>query len=90
MEPADKMKLQEKAKDGNEAAFLLVEKFSNRWLAEVESDILVRLNKARDVDELIKIQADYHAAINFHESLSVVTINGKIAAKKLHEEQVKE
>ena len=84
------MKLQERAAEGAEATFLLTEKFSNRWLAEVESDILVRLNKARDVDELIKIQADYHAAINFHENLSVVAVNGKIAAKKLHEERVKE
>ena len=89
MEP-DKMKLQERAAEGAEATFLLTERFSNRWLAEVESDILVRLNKARDVDELIKIQADYHAAINFHENLSVVAVNGKIAAKKLHEERVKE
>lgn len=90
MEPADKIKLQEKAKEGNEAAFLLVEKFSKRWLSDVESDVLTRLNKARDADELMKIQADYHAALKFHENLSVIAIDGKMAAKKLHDDQVKE
>ena len=81
------MKLQERAAEGAEATFLLTEKFSNRWLAEVESDILVRLNKARGVDELIKIQADYHAARDFYDELLSVSRKGREALKKLHEEQ---
>ena len=90
MEYSDKMKLQERAAEGAEAAFLLTEKFSGKWLAQGEQSVLDRLSRAADVDELVKIQADYQAARDFHDGLLSVSRKGREALKKLHEEQVKE
>ena len=90
MEYSDKMKLQERATEGAEATFLLTEKFSGKWLAEVEQNVLGRLSRAADVGELVKIQADYQAARDFHDGLLSVSRKGREALKKLHEEQVKE
>lgn len=87
MEYTDKMKLQERAAEGAEAAFLLTEKFSGKWLAQVEGNVLDRLCRAADVGELMKIQADYQAARNFYDGLLSVSRKGREAAKKLHEEQ---
>ena|GEM_PF-3116839 len=86
MEYTDKMKLQERAAEGAEAAFLLTEKFSGKWLAQVEGNVLDRLHRAADVGELMKIQADYQAARNFYDGLLSVSRKGREAAKKLHEE----
>ena len=90
MEYSDKIKLQERASAGKEAAFLLTEKFSGKWLAGVETDVLSRLNRAAHIDELVKIQADYRAALRFRADLLSVERKGREALKKLHEEQVKE
>jgi hypothetical protein len=90
MEHSDKMKLQERAANGREAEFLLTEKFSGEWLARVETDVLSRLNRAAHIDELVKIQADYRAALRFRADLLSVSRKGREALKKLHEEQVKE
>lgn len=56
MESADKMKMQERVANGREAEILLT---------EVETSVLSRLNRAAHTDELIKIQADYRAALRF-------------------------
>ena len=90
MEYSDKMKLQERAVEGAEATFLLTEKFSDKWLAEVERNVLGRLSRAANAGELVKIQADYQAARDFHDGLLSVSRKGREALKKLHEEQVKE
>lgn len=90
MEYSDKMKLQERATEGAEATSLLTEKFSGKWLAEMEQNVLGRLSCAADVGELIKIQADYQAARDFYDGLLSVSRKGREASKKLHEEQVKE
>ena len=90
MEHSDKMKLQERAAEGADATFLLTEKFSGKWLAEVERNVLGRLSRARDVGELVKIQADYQAVRDFYDGLLSVSRKGREALKKLHEEQVKE
>ena len=87
MEYGDKMKLQEKAADGAEAAFLLTEKFSGKWLDGVKTSVLDRLLAAENPAELVKIQADYWAALDFYNELSSVERAGREAAKKLHEEQ---
>ena len=89
MEYGDKMKLQEKAADGAEAAFLLTEKFSGKWLEGVKKLILDRLRVAANTAELMKIQSDYWAALDFYNELSSVERAGREAAKKLHEEQTK-
>ena len=86
MEYTDKMKLQERAAEGAEATFLLTEKFSGKWLAQVEGSVLDRLCRAADVGELMKIQSDYQAARNFYDGLLSVSRKGREAAKKLHEE----
>ena len=86
MEYVDKMKLQERATEGAEAAFLLTEKFSGKWLDGVEADILSRLRRAIGADELLKIQADYKAARQFYDELVSTVRKGREAAKKLHEE----
>lgn len=85
MEYSDKMKLQERAAEGAEATFLLTEKFSGKWLAQVEQSVLGRLSHAGDVGELVKIQADYQAARDFYDGLLSVSRKGREAAKKLHE-----
>ncbi len=90
MESADKMKMQERVANGREAEILLTEKFSGKWLTEVETSVLSRLNRAAHTDELIKIQADYRAALRFRADLLSVEHKGREALKKLHEEQVKE
>ena len=90
MEHSDKMKLQERVANGREAEILLTEKFSGKWLTEVETSVLSRLNRAAHTDELIKIQADYRAALRFRADLLSVEHKGREALKKLHEEQVKE
>ena len=87
MEYADKMKLQERAAEGAEATFLLTEKFSGKWLAEVERNVLGRLSRAANAGELVKIQADYQAARDFYDGLLSVSRKGREALKKLHEEQ---
>ena len=81
MESADKMKMQERVANGREAEILLT---------EVETSVLSRLNRAAHTDELIKIQADYRAALRFRADLLSVEHKGREALKKLHEEQVKE
>ena len=90
MEYSDKMKLQERAAEGAEATFLLTEKFSGQWLAEVERNVLGRLSRAENAGELVKVQADYQAARDFYDGLLSVSRKGREALKKLHEEQVKE
>ena len=87
MEYSDKMKLQERAAEGAEATFLLTEKFSGKWLAEMERNVLSRLSRAGEVGELVKIQADYRAARDFYDDLLSVSRKGREAAKKLHEGQ---
>lgn len=87
MEYSDKMKLQERAAEGADATFLLTEKFSGKWLAKVERNVLSRLSRAGEVGELVKIQADYRAARDFYDDLLSVSRKGREATKKLHEEQ---
>lgn len=89
MEYADKMKLQEKSAGGAEATFLLTEKFSGKWLGDVEKDVLSRLYRAETVDELVRVQANYRAALDFYNELLSVARKGREAAKKLHEEQTR-
>ena len=89
MEYGDKMKLQEKAADGAEAAFLLTEKFSGKWLDGVKTSVLDRLLAAENPAELVKIQADYWAALQFYNTLLSAERNGRMASRRLHEEQTK-
>ena len=85
MEQVDKVKLQERAKAGVEANALLVERFGDQWLADVQKDVLSRLRNAAP-EELPMIQASYVAPVNFHEELLSVKSKGDQAAQQLRTE----
>ena len=69
---------------------MLAEKFGEAWLKEVEVQTLSRLVKAKGVEELIEVQADYKAATRFWQSLVSVSNAGKQADARLRDLQREE
>ena len=90
METVRKMELQRRARDGLEARDLLTARFGEQWLKEVEAKTLSRLVKAKGVEELIEVQADYKAATRFWQSLVSVSNAGKQADARLRDLQREE
>ena len=90
METVRKMELQRRARDGLEARDLLAEKFGEAWFKEVEAKTLSRLVKAKGVEELIEVQADYKAAKHFWQSLVSASNAGKQADARLRDLQREE
>ena len=90
METVRKMELQRRARDGLEARDLLAEKFGEAGFKEVEAQTLSRLVKAKGVEELIEVQADYKAAKHFRQSLVSVSNAGKQADARLRDLQREE
>ena len=69
---------------------MLAEKFGEAWLKEVEAQTLSRLVKAKGVEELIEVQADYKAAKRFWQSLVSAANAGKQADARLRDLQREE
>ena len=82
-----KMKLQNKVENGRKADEILLS-YGEEWLEERKKDTLKKLLHA-DTDSLIGIQSEFAAYMSFYGKLVSDSREGKMAARKLHEEMRK-
>lgn len=80
-----KLRLTHEAQRGREAEELLT-KFGDKWVMAAGEKALLDLLKAETADELLRVQADYHAATDLYGKLKSAVSKGKRAAEMLHKE----